>query len=231
MATQDSIDKIINIRFNYKELVQGWVKANEAIEDNKKILADLKKEYETGQISLSDYKKAQLELKSTTKALTDEQRQYEKEIQNNIKVEKELDGSLNQLRANLNGLIAQYGRLSAAERESEDIKNAALMRYKAEIKRIKALVFAADAELMANGAETAKDKRKQALVAALKEMLNFDETALTVEQAGEKAEALTEFLRGGRRPEDDSYFDLDEVLNPKEELDLEALCRELGVME
>ena len=93
MATQDSIDKIINIRFNYKELVQGWVKANEAIEDNKKILADLKKEYETGQISLSDYKKAQLELKSTTKALTDEQRQYEKEIQNNIKVEKELDGS------------------------------------------------------------------------------------------------------------------------------------------
>lgn len=118
MATQDSIDKIINIRFNYKELVQGWVKANEAIEDNKKILADLKKEYETGQISLSDYKKAQLELKSTTKALTDEQRQYEKEIQNNIKVEKELDGSLNQLRANLNGLIARYGRLSAAERES-----------------------------------------------------------------------------------------------------------------
>lgn len=118
MATQDSIDKIINIRFNYKELVQGWVKANEAIEDNKKILADLKKEYETGQISLSDYKKAQLELKSATKALTDEQRQYEKEIQNNIKVEKELDGSLNQLRANLNGLIAQYGRLSAAERES-----------------------------------------------------------------------------------------------------------------
>lgn len=118
MATQDSIDKIINIRFNYKELVQGWVKANEAIEDNKKILADLKKEYETGQISLSDYKKAQLELKSTTKALTDEQRQYEKEIQNNIKVEKELDGSLNQLRANLNSLIAQYGRLSAAERES-----------------------------------------------------------------------------------------------------------------
>lgn len=118
MATQDSIDKIINIRFNYKELVQGWVKANEAIEDNKKILADLKKEYETGQISLSDYKKAQLELKSTTKALTGEQRQYEKEIQNNIKVEKELDGSLNQLRANLNSLIARYGRLSAAERES-----------------------------------------------------------------------------------------------------------------
>ena len=84
------------------------------MEDNKKYFGPTsKKEYETGQISLSDYKKAQLELKSTTKALTDEQRQYEKEIQNNIKVEKELDGSLNQLRANLNGLIAQYGRLSA----------------------------------------------------------------------------------------------------------------------
>lgn len=114
----DSIDKIINLRFNYKELVQGWTKANEAIEDNKKILGNLKKEYEVGQISLADYKKAQLELTATTKALTNERKLYEKEIQNNIKVEKELDGSLNQLRANLNGLIAQYGRLSSAERES-----------------------------------------------------------------------------------------------------------------
>lgn len=121
--------------------------------------------------------------------------------------------------------------ISKAERESEEIKNAALARYKAEIKRIKALVCFADAELAANGAETAKDKRKLALVAALKEMLDFDETALTAEQASEKADDLTGFLQGGRRPEDDSFFDLDAVLNTKEDLDLEELCRELGVME
>ena len=115
---QDSIDKIINIRFNYNELVTGWSKASQAIEENKRILADIKKEYQAGLISLEDYRKAELELTSTTKALTDERRLYEKEIQNNIKVEKEQIGSLNQLRANLNNLISQYNKLSSAERES-----------------------------------------------------------------------------------------------------------------
>ena len=35
MAQQDTIDKIINIQFNYRELVQGWAAASDAIDDAK----------------------------------------------------------------------------------------------------------------------------------------------------------------------------------------------------
>ena len=38
MANTDQIDKIINIRFNYDELVHGWKQASTAIADNKKNL-------------------------------------------------------------------------------------------------------------------------------------------------------------------------------------------------
>lgn len=116
---QETIDKIINIRFNYAELVQGWQKATREIEINKKNLAELKQEYKNGEMSASEYNRALLEITSTTKALTAEKKAYEKEIQNNIKIESQASGSLNQLRANISKLTAQYNALSGAARESE----------------------------------------------------------------------------------------------------------------
>lgn len=116
---QDTIDKIINIQFNYGELVQGWQKATREIEINKKNLAELKQEYKNGEMSVSEYNRALLEITSTTKALTAEKKAYEKEIQQNIKIETQATGSLNQLRANVSKLTAQYNALSAAAREGE----------------------------------------------------------------------------------------------------------------
>lgn len=116
---QETIDKIINIQFNYGELVQGWQKATREIEINKKNLAELKQEYKNGEMSASEYNRALLEITSTTKALTAEKKAYEKEIQNNIKIESQATGSLNQLRANVSKLTAQYNALSAAAREGE----------------------------------------------------------------------------------------------------------------
>lgn len=116
---QNTIDKIINIQFNYGELVQGWQKATREIEINKKNLAELKQEYKNGEMSASEYNRALLEITSTTKALTAEKKAYEKEIQNNIKIESQETGSLNQLRASLQKLTAQYNALSAAVREGE----------------------------------------------------------------------------------------------------------------
>ena len=104
---QDTIDKIINIQFNYGELVQGWQKATREIEINKKNLAELKQEYKNGEMSASEYNRALLEITSTTKALTAEKKAYEKEIQNNIKIESQETGSLNQLRASLQKMTAQ----------------------------------------------------------------------------------------------------------------------------
>nr|DAM50448.1 MAG TPA: tail tape measure protein [Caudoviricetes sp.] len=116
---QDTIDKIINIQFNYGELVQGWQKATREIEINKKNIAELKQEYKNGEMSVSEYNRALLEITSTTKALTAEKKAYEKEIQQNIKIETQATGSLNQLRANVSKLTAQYNALSAAAREGE----------------------------------------------------------------------------------------------------------------
>lgn len=116
---QNTIDKVINIQFNNGELVQGWQKATREIEINKKNLAELKQEYKNGEMSVSEYNRALLEITSTTKALTAEKKAYEKEIQQNIKIETQATGSLNQLRANVSKLTAQYNALSAAAREGE----------------------------------------------------------------------------------------------------------------
>lgn len=116
---QDTIDKIITIRFSYDDLVKGWHKATREIETNKKTLAELKQEYKNGQMSAEEYNQAVLELTSTTKALTAEKKAYEKEIQQNIKIETQATGSLNQLRANLQKMTAEYNALSAAAREGD----------------------------------------------------------------------------------------------------------------
>lgn len=117
---QDTIDKIINIQFNYGELVQGWQKTTREIEINKKNLAELKQEYKNGEMSASEYNRALLEITSTTKALNAEKKAYEKEIQSNIKIETQEVGSLNQLRASLQKMTAQYNAMSAARREGQE---------------------------------------------------------------------------------------------------------------
>lgn len=114
---QDQIDKIISIQFKSSDLVDGWVKVSKEIDINKKNLAELKNEYKAGKMSATEYNKAVLEITSTTKALTAEKKSYEKEIQSNIRIETQASGSLNQLKANISKLTAQYNALSAAERE------------------------------------------------------------------------------------------------------------------
>lgn len=116
---QDTIDKIINIQFNYAELVEGWKKATLGIEENKRNLKELTAEYKRGEMTQDEYLKAQLEIKNTQKALADEQRKYTKEIQNNIKIETAAAGSLEQLRANVSKLTSEYNKLSAKAREGD----------------------------------------------------------------------------------------------------------------
>ncbi len=118
----DTIQKIINIQFNYGELVEGWKKTQQAIQDNKRTLDEVRAEYKRGELSTKEYRQAQLELKNTDKALRSELNQYTKEIQNNIRIEKEEQGSINQLRANVANLTAQYNKMSAARRESSEGK-------------------------------------------------------------------------------------------------------------
>ena len=64
-------------------------------------------------------KKAERESIAQKKVLQETERQYTKELQNNIKIETQATGSINQLQANISKLTAQYYALSAAEREGD----------------------------------------------------------------------------------------------------------------
>ena len=109
---QDTIDKIINIQFRYSDLIKGWEAASTAIDTAK---AKLQKFKEAGD-SEGVAKQAQI-----IKALRTEMSAYTREIQANIREEIKLNGSVENLRAGIQKLTAQYNKLSREERNNAKI--------------------------------------------------------------------------------------------------------------
>lgn len=102
-------------------------------------------------------------------------------------------------------------------------------RYVLEINRLKTFIARWEKALLSGDAASEK-LRKTALASALKQIFNFNEQELTLCELSDKVAEATELIAGGKR-EESGGIDLDEVLNPSEDLDLESLCKELGVME
>lgn len=131
MATQDSIDKIINIRVKYSDLIKGMSESakridtlNDRISELKSGLKGLKAARKAGTIDEEAYNKQAAQTtqelvanREEVKALQSAMRLYSHEIQDNIKEEKNLEGSVNGLRASIRNLTAEYNALSAADRE------------------------------------------------------------------------------------------------------------------
>lgn len=109
---QGTIDKIINIQFRYSDLIKGWEAASTAIDTAK---AKLQKFKEAGD-SEGVAKQAQI-----IKALRTEMSAYTREIQANIREEVKLNGSVENLRAGIQKLTAQYNKLSREERNNAKI--------------------------------------------------------------------------------------------------------------
>lgn len=107
--------------------------------------------------------------------------------------------------------------------------NEALERYRLEIKRLKEFIVVWERALLSDQPAEVKG-RKAVLVSALKEILSFNEQECTLSELSGKVASITSFIAGGRR-EEEGGIDLNEVLNPSVELNLEELCKELGVME
>lgn len=101
--------------------------------------------------------------------------------------------------------------------------------YIGEINRLKTFIARWEKALY-SGDFAAEKRKKTALIAALKQILNFNEQELSLAELSDKVTEITDLIAGGKR-EEEGGIDLEEVLNPSEELDLEALCKELGVME
>lgn len=109
---QDTIDKIINIQFKYSELIKGWEAASMAIDEAKNKLQEFKKE------GNSDEAAKQVQ---RIKALRNEMAAYTREIQANVREEVKLDGSVENLRARVQALTAQYNKLSREERNNAKV--------------------------------------------------------------------------------------------------------------
>jgi hypothetical protein len=109
MANKEE-EKILKITVRYDDALEG-------IKKYKQELKDLQKEEDNLKETDEDYAE-QLELINAKRKETNaEIRVLRKEIQNNIKIQREQEGSLKQLRAALSNATKEYDELSRAERE------------------------------------------------------------------------------------------------------------------
>lgn len=110
-------DHILNIQVSYDKAVEGIKKYRDEIVNLTIREKELAQELEDGKISQQEYDK-ELEIgKVAQKNYRDEIRALQKEIQNNIRQEQQMEGSLKSLRAELSNATKKYDELSRAERE------------------------------------------------------------------------------------------------------------------
>lgn len=126
----ESIDKTINIRVEYKDLIKGMSESakridalNDRISELKAGLKELRAERKAGTIDEEAYNERVAQTtqelaanRAEVKALQSAMRTYSREIQDNIKEEKNLEGAVNGLRASIRNLTVEYNALSAADR-------------------------------------------------------------------------------------------------------------------
>lgn len=128
----DQATRILSVQLDADKAINGIVRLNDAIEannrqmalnkqaiqDNNKAMRDGTKDWQKATAENQQLAKSNEELLVETKQLKDEKRGLQKEVQNEIRQQSELDGSLRALRAELSNLTKQYDSLSRAERET-----------------------------------------------------------------------------------------------------------------
>lgn len=127
---QDKIHKIITIEFKNSELIDKMREAQNAIKalntETKYLKEDLneyRQQLKSGAISQDQFDR--MMIKTKNEIIKNDQavikyksdiKAYTRELQSNIRQDKEKVGSLNQLRSSVKSLTAEYNNLSAAER-------------------------------------------------------------------------------------------------------------------
>lgn len=109
--------KIISIEIDAGRAIQGIAQLDAQIESLKKQEAALKKEMKEGDGATSAQREAMARLKNEITYLNGVKRAYTSEVQRAMKANRENEGSLKQLRAQLASLTSQYDALSRTERE------------------------------------------------------------------------------------------------------------------
>lgn len=109
--------KILDIKVNYNEAIKAIAEYQTKIDAARDAEKNLKKQLKDGEISRQQYNEEMAASKISIADYNDAIRIINKTVQNQIKQEKEQEGSLKALRAQLSNLTAEYDALSEAERK------------------------------------------------------------------------------------------------------------------
>ena len=127
MATsQDTKVKIVDIQVKYQEAVEAMGKYRAAINEAREQLNSLKKDLKDGKITQEDYNRQSEASRAFMKQQGDAINTLSRQVQNQMKVQKENEGSLKQMRAELSNATAAYDAMSRAERDGakgQELKN------------------------------------------------------------------------------------------------------------
>lgn len=127
MATsQDTKVKILDIQVKYQDAVDAMAKYSASIGEAREHIKTLKKDLKDGKITQEEYNRQSEASRVFMKQQGDAINTLSRQVQNQIKTQKENEGSLKQLRAELSNATAAYDAMSRAERESaqgQDLKN------------------------------------------------------------------------------------------------------------
>lgn len=122
----DKQEKILDIKVNYSEAIKAIAEYQTKIDAARDAEKNLKKQLKDGEISRQQYNEEMAASKAYIADCNDSIRIITKTMQNQIKQEKEQEGSLRSLRAQLSNLTAEYDALSEVERKGtrgEELKN------------------------------------------------------------------------------------------------------------
>lgn len=111
------MEKILDIKVNYNEAIKAIANYQAKIDAARNAEKQLKKQLSEGKISRQQYNEAMASTKAVIADYNDSIRIINKTVQNQLKQEKEQEGSLRSLRAQLSNLTAEYDALSEAERK------------------------------------------------------------------------------------------------------------------
>lgn len=112
------MEKILDIKVNYNEAIKAIADYQTKIDAAREAEKNLKKQLKDGGISRQQYNEEMAASKLAISEYNDAIRVISKTVQNQIKQEKEQEGSLKSLRAQLSNLTAEYDSLSEANRKA-----------------------------------------------------------------------------------------------------------------
>lgn len=111
-------EQILGIKVRYEDAIYGIMQYKEKLADLSAAQKQLKKDFEDGKVGGEEFKTTIAAMDEQSKAHKATIRELSKEVQNNIKVERDQEGSLKSLRAQLSNATRDYDAMSKAERNS-----------------------------------------------------------------------------------------------------------------